>query len=767
LGELQGVRFHINGVVQGVGFRPFVYGLAARLHLLGWVRNSSAGVDIELDGLRSDLENFIQTLKTDPPPLAHIDEVLVHWQPPVGFKSFEIIHSEAIPDAFQPISPDVCTCPDCLSELFDPKDRRFRYPFINCTNCGPRFTIIKDVPYDRPKTTMASFELCPDCEAEYQNPLDRRFHAQPVACPKCGPKIWLETPAGENKIACENEAAILETQKLLGQGNIIAIKGLGGFHLACDANNASAVAELRRRKLRVDKPFALMLPDLDTVDKVCYLDDLAAQLLGSHARPIVLLEKKPGLNISSETAPGQKTLGVMLPYTPLHYLLFDTHLFNALVMTSGNVSEEPIVTDNEDARTRLAAMADAFLMHDRDIYIRCDDSVVRVFENSILPIRRSRGYAPYPVHLQYEPPPLLACGAQLKNTFCITHGNYAFLSHHIGDLENFETLESFETGIAHFERLFRVKIKALAHDLHPDYLATRYALKRSILENLPAIAVQHHHAHIVSCMVENKLNRDQPVIGVAFDGTGYGEDGTIWGGEFLIADFASFKREFHLEPITLPGGDLAVREPWRVAYSWLEHTGLSPEAEFLPLGSILNDQVLANLFKRQLKTGINSPLTSSMGRLFDAASALAGVRTHVNYEGQAAIEFEALLDPAETGCYYFELGSNRINPDPLFQDLVRDVKKGFSKGKIAARFHNGIAEMTLQVCQVIRKQSGLTQVALSGGVWQNLTLLKKTLTRLRANGFQVYIHGLVPPNDGGLALGQAVVAATRLKNDRI
>ena len=760
--ELQGVNIHVNGVVQGVGFRPFVYGLAQRLDLAGWVRNTSAGVDIELDGTREILELFIKALDDEAPPLAYIDDVSVTWKASSGFSKFEIIHSEAVKDAFQPISPDVCTCPDCLRELFDPSDRRYRYPFINCTNCGPRFTIIKDIPYDRPKTTMAPFEMCDACASEYADPLDRRFHAQPVACPACGPKVWLEGKIDEEIINYNGEDAIKMTQDLLGRGKILAIKGLGGFHLACDANNEQAVTELRRRKLRVDKPFALMMPDIKTIDKYCLLSDKDRDLLQSYSRPIVLLERKPEATIALEAAPRQNSLGVMLPYTPLHYLLFDTDKFEALVMTSGNVSEEPIVTDNKDARTRLGSLADAFLLHDRDIYIRCDDSVMRVFEDEILPLRRSRGYAPFPVHLNFETPALLACGAELKNTFCLTRNNYAFLSHHIGDLENYETLESFESGIAHFEQLFRVDIKAMAHDLHPDYLATRYALKRAESDGLSAFAVQHHHAHIVACMVENKLPGDRPVIGVAFDGTGYGEDGTIWGGEFLISDFNSFQRISHLKPILLPGGDLAVREPWRMALAWLEQAGEKWTDDLPPVRPLLDEPALSGIFRQQLKTGLNSPSTSSMGRLFDAVSALAGTKLHVNYEAQAAIEFEAVVDPFEMGKYEFEIESENINPAPLIRSIVHDLRNSLPVSRIAARFHNGVSEMTLQVCRSIRKQSGISEVALSGGVWQNLTLLKATLLCLRAEGFQVYIHKLVPPNDGGVALGQAVVAATRL-----
>lgn len=762
--ETSGVSIHVNGVVQGVGFRPFVYGLAKRLELTGWVRNTSAGVDIELAGLRETLEIFVQALKDEAPPLAYIDDIQLTWHTAGDHHEFKIIQSEAIQDAFQPISPDVCTCDDCLKELFDPADRRFHYPFINCTNCGPRFTIIKDVPYDRPKTTMASFDMCEDCASEYADPSDRRFHAQPVACPKCGPKIWLEHKSDWGNLEMNSVDVISKTQALLAQGKIVAIKGLGGFHLACDANNPQAVAELRRRKLRVDKPFALMLPNVETVKKYCEVDQREISLLESHSRPIVLLNRKPGSTIAPETAPGQKTLGVMLPYTPLHFLLFETKLFEALVMTSGNVSEEPIVTDNQEARVRLDSLADAFLFHDREIHIRCDDSVVRVFEDELLPIRRSRGYAPYPVHLKFEPPALLACGGELKNTFCITQGNYAFLSHHIGDLENYETLESFEKGTAHFENLFRVEIKALAHDLHPDYLATRFALKRAEEQDLPAFAVQHHHAHIVSCMVENKLPGDMEVIGVAFDGTGFGEDGTIWGGEFLVSSYQSFKRVSHLKSISLPGGDLAVREPWRLALAWLDKIGIDWTEDLDPVQALLGQPAQMRLFQHQLISGLNSPKTSSMGRLFDAVSALAGIRQIVNYEAQAAIELESRVNPSELGSYDFEIMKDQFDPSQVFLSLVKDIRTGIGTGTIAARFHNGVADMTLRVCQSIRKQTGLNKVVLSGGVWQNLTLLKASLNRLRADEFEVFTHKLVPTNDGGLSLGQAIVAATRLSN---
>lgn len=579
---MQGLRVHISGIVQGVGFRPFVYGLAVRFDLKGWVRNTSAGVDIEVDGKQDVLDAFLKALRDEAPPLAHIDGLTVSTIPASGFCSFEIVHSESISTAFQPISPDIAICDDCLRELFDPSDRRYHYPFINCTNCGPRFTIIQDIPYDRPRTTMSPFAMCPGCGREYGDPLDRRFHAQPVACPACGPRIWLE---GRNAQHVSQDNAIAETRRLLCEGRIVAVKGLGGFHLACDATNPKAVTELRHRKLRVDKPFALMMPDLEVVERHCLVNGEERELLLSSARPIVLLRRRPESNIAREVAPQQDWLGIMLPYTPLHYLLLERsgQFPEALVMTSGNLSEEPIATDNDEARTRLSSLADAFLFHDRDIHIRCDDSVVRVFSDhkrqiehgkSVYPLRRSRGYSPFPVKLPWEVPPLLACGPELKNTFCITNKSYAFLSHHIGDMENYETLKSFEQGIEHFEHLFRVKPEAVACDLHPNYLATRYALERAEHEHLMAIGVQHHHAHIAACMAEHGLDGTRPVIGIAFDGTGYGEDGAIWGGEFLVADYKGFQRAAHLEYFPLPGGDAAIRQPARTALSLLWALGL-------------------------------------------------------------------------------------------------------------------------------------------------------------------------------------------------
>jgi hydrogenase maturation protein HypF len=777
--SLVGVRIHITGIVQGVGFRPFVYGLADRLALKGWVRNTSAGVDIEVDGIQEELESFISCLKEEAPPLSRIDSFQADWIPVNGFTTFEIIHSEGRAGDFIPISPDVSICPDCLQELFDPRDRRFRYPFINCTNCGPRFTIIKDIPYDRPKTTMGPFTMCPACQAEYDDPLDRRFHAQPVACPDCGPHVWLESPGGSPEQVLHQGDAIQAARESLAQGKILAIKGLGGFHLACDATNIQAVRELRRRKLRVDKPFALMMPDLDAIEKHCFVSPEEREQLLSRQRPIVILEKTTETTIAPEVAPGQATLGVMLPYTPLHYLLLEPEpgFPESLVMTSGNLSEEPIATGNGEALQRLAGLADLFLMHNREIHIRCDDSVLRTLgtgaarkhsnnNGTSYPLRRARGFAPNPIQVRWDMPALLATGPELKNTFCLTRGQYAFLSHHIGDLENYETLQAFEEGIRHYQRLFRVQPQAIAYDLHPDYLATRYALKRSQEEALPAWGVQHHHAHLASCLADNQHPGKRPVIGVCLDGTGYGEDGAIWGGEFLLGDYRGYQRLYHLVYFLLPGGDQAILEPWRTALSLLHRAGIPWDSYLHPVIFAEKNLKTAGdpflILKQQIDARVNAPRTSSMGRLFDAAAALIGVRQQVNYEAQAAIELEALVDPAETGSYPFEINDQVIEPAPLFGALLDDLRAGVKPPVLAARFHNSIAALVHQVCLQIRVQEAINEVALSGGVWQNMTLLKKTIENLQEDSFEVYIHHQVPANDGGVALGQAAIALTQL-----
>jgi hydrogenase maturation protein HypF len=757
--DLRGTHIHITGVVQGVGFRPFVYALAKRFSLKGWVRNTSAGVDIEVEGAPETLTAFQEALQKEAPPLARIDEIHVEACPPNGYATFEIVHSEAIAEAFQPISPDVSLCDDCLRELLDAQDRRHRYPFINCTNCGPRFTIIEDIPYDRPKTTMAAFPMCAACAAEYEDPLDRRFHAQPVACPVCGPKIWLETE-GE-RLAVEDDA-LRAARQMIREGKILAIKGLGGFHLACDATNAQAVAELRQRKLRVDKPFAVMVYEAETAEAHCNLNAEETAILTSRERPIVILHRKADSSIVSDVTPNQNTLGMMLPYTPLHVLLLEPEddYPEALVMTSGNMSEEPIATENEEARERLASLADAFLMHDRGIRTRCDDAVVRAYQGEVYPLRRARGYAPNAIQLPWDSPPLLATGPELKNTFCLTRGPYAFLSHHIGDLENYETLTAYHDGVTHFERLFRIQPEAIAYDLHPNYMATRYALERAEREGLPAIGVQHHHAHIAACMAEHGLPGDRRVIGVSFDGTGYGADGAIWGGEILLADYIGFERASHLTYTPMPGGDVAIRHPWRLALAWLSHAGIEWGGDLPPVKNAGEEAL--RVVGRQLELGLNAPLTSSMGRLFDAVAALIGVRGDVNYEAQAAIELEMRVDANEKGTYAFTIGEHEIDPTPVIEAIVADLRQGEAVGRIAARFHRAVAEMVHCVCDDMRERREIQEVVLSGGVWQNMVLLSQTVDVLQDNDFTVYVHRQVPANDGGIALGQAAVALHRL-----
>jgi len=779
MSELRGASIHITGIVQGVGFRPFVYGLAVKLGLNGWVRNTSAGVDIEVDGTATAIDSMVLSLKTDLPAMARIDTLEVSFRSPHGFGGFEIISSEVVTGAFQPISPDVSICPDCLGELFDSSNRRFHYPFINCTNCGPRFTIIKDIPYDRSTTTMATFEMCSDCAAEYLNPLDRRFHAQPVACPVCGPQVWLEDARGTR--VAERDDAFQAAREFLTMGKIVAVKGLGGFHLACEATNAEAVAELRRRKLRVDKPFALMMADLSMVEKHCFINTSERKLIESRQRPIVLLSQRPESSIVAEVAPYQTHLGIMLPYTPIHYLLWKQETDSSmgsiqpLVMTSGNLSEEPIATTNDDARQHLASLADAFLMHNRDIHMRCDDSVARVFEENesegnrmnngeiyhpLYFLRRSRGYAPDPIQLPFELPSILATGPELKNTFCLTRQRYAFISHHIGDMENYETLRSFEEGIIHFERLFRIQPEAITCDLHPDYLSSRYALQRSQQNDTPLFRVQHHHAHVAACMADNGLDGKRPVIGLSFDGTGLGDDGAIWGGEFLVADYAKYQRPYHLAYFPLPGGDAAIKRPARTALAILSSLGLDWDEQLAPVQDFCFEERQA--LRIQLQKGLNTPKTSSLGRLFDAVASLAGVRQKVNYEAQAAIEFEAVMDPQEEGAYHFDIGDGLVEFGEAIQGILNDVHSGVVIPVISARFHNGLADLIQRACCEIRHLEGINEVVLSGGVWQNMALLVKTIRNLRKEGFEVYFHQHVPANDGGLSLGQVMVGSAML-----
>jgi hydrogenase maturation protein HypF len=784
----------VTGVVQGVGFRPFVYNLATDLGLSGWVLNTSSGVEIEVAGPAARLEEFVVRLRSDAPPLARVEQVAVTDLPFSGIlhpAGFSIRHSEPRPGEFQPISPDVSICDDCLRELFDPTDRRYRYPFINCTNCGPRFTIIRDVPYDRPATTMAPFRMCADCQAEYDDPANRRFHAQPNACPVCGPRVWLQIgesmdlqdgrsangQSGKSRImgrgsnAVADEEAIRTARAMLSDGAILAVKGLGGFHLACDATSDRAVVLLRERKGRVGKPFAIMSFDLEAVQQYCRVSDEERALLASRERPIVLLRRRANGLVSPAAAPGNDRLGVMLPYTPLHYLLLEPEdgFPIALVMTSGNYSEEPIATGNDEALERLGGLADAFLFHDRDVHTRCDDSVTRVFAGAELPIRRSRGYAPYPVHLPFSVHRVLGVGAELKNTFCLARDRYAFLSQHIGDLENYETLRFFVETVEQLSRTFRVEPGVVACDLHPGYLSTRWArfqisisgitpsqISQSPLSQSQILSVQHHHAHVAACMAENGLAGERPVIGVAFDGTGYGSDGAIWGGEFLVADYRSFRRVAHLRYVPLPGGDMAIRRPYRTALAHLWAAGVEWDEDLPPVAAASAEERI--VLRQQLERGLNAVPTSSAGRLFDAVSSLAGVRQAITYEAQAAIELEVLAGNGVGEPYPFDLG-DEIDAAPCIRAVVADVRAGVEAGVIAARFHDGLAVLVRDVCLRLREETGLGEVALSGGVFQNVTLLGGVLPLLREAGFVVYIHRLVPPNDACISLGQAVVAS--------
>jgi len=761
---LELAHISVHGIVQGVGFRPFVYRLATDLNLKGWVCNTSEDVRIEIEGEREAIEQFCLELRMKAPPLACIEDIAITYHHPVSYKDFEIRGSLATKGKYQLISPDIATCQACLSELLDPNDRRYRYPFINCTNCGPRFTIIDDMPYDRPKTTMRYFQMCPQCQAEYDNPLDRRFHAQPNACPECGPRVELIDNQG-NALPCPD--AVASAGQLLRAGKIIAIKGLGGFLLACDASNGKAVKTLRQRKRRSSKPFAIMVTNIDEAKKQCYVSQEEEKLLTSPQSPIVLMKWKESSSVSREVAPNLQYLGAMLPYTPLHHILLrDTQL--PLVMTSGNLSEEPIAKDNDEALSRLSGIADNFLVHNRNIYSRYDDSVAIVEKGTSQLIRRARSYAPYPIPLQFGAKQVLGCGAEVKNTFCLTRDNYAFLSQHIGDMENIETLEHFADTISLYKRLFHIEPVIIAHDLHPDYLATKYAQELGN-SGIKLIPVQHHHAHIVSCMADNGVQ--SPVIGVAFDGTGLGSDGRIWGGEFLVADYRNFQRVGHLEYLPLPGGDAATRKPYRIAIAYvLSLLGEGALSQGLPVMEDISKGEI-EIIRRQIERGLNSPLTSGMGRLFDAISALIGVRGEIDYEGQAAVELEMTAYKArpepnkgtnyEEGYPYHivESGGIRIvKLGDLLSAVVEELHQDVSKARISVNFHNTIAQMINQMCQLINSETGINEVALSGGVFQNRLLLNKTVSLLEKDGFQVFTHKQVPCNDGGISLGQAVIA---------
>ncbi|MFC5746241.1 carbamoyltransferase HypF [Actinomadura rugatobispora] len=746
------IRVRVEGVVQGVGFRPFVHELAGRYGLSGFVGNDSEGVFAEAEGDPSALARFVDDLGGRAPALAVVERVTAEPRPPLGEPGFRIVPSDGAAPPAALVSPDTATCADCLDELADPGGRRHRHAFTNCTQCGPRFTIVKAVPYDRPATTMAGFAMCAACAGEYGDPADRRFHAQPVCCPACGPALRLLRPGG----AAIVEEAVGAAAGLLRDGAIVAVKGLGGYHLAAVACDERAVAALRARKHREEKPFAVMAADLAGARELVRPDAAGAALLTAPSRPIVLLPRRAGAPVAAAVAPGNRELGVLLPYTPLHHLLL-AELGGPIVLTSGNVSDEPIVHRDEDALERLSGIADAFLTHDRPIHIRTDDSVVRAFRGRPYPLRRSRGLVPSPVRVPWEfPRPVLACGGELKNTFCVAKGNRAFPSHHIGDLENHETLRSYTAGIEHFCGLFGVRPEVVVHDLHPEYLSTKYALER---EDAELLGVQHHHAHIAACLADN--GEAGPVIGVAFDGLGYGDDGTLWGGEFLIADLAGYRRAGHLEAVPMPGGAAAVREPWRMAAAYLDaaYGDDRPELEVVRRNRERWPAVVA-----MARSGVNAPATSSAGRLFDAVAAIAGVRDRAGYEGQAAIELEQRADPGERGAYPVTVTGGAtlvLKGTDLVRGAVDDVRAGAGAGVVSARFHNGLARSVVETARTLRERSGLETVALSGGVFQNMLLLERVVAGLEDGGFRVLVHARVPANDGGISLGQAVIAAAR------
>jgi hydrogenase maturation protein HypF len=757
----KGYKIHVDGIVQGVGFRPFVYNLARSLNLNGWVRNTSSGVDIVVVGNPANLEDFLHELKFNPPILARIDRITTLNADDLHPSDFLILESQPNEGDFIPVSPDVSICPDCQRELFDPTNRRYRYPFINCTNCGPRFSIIQDIPYDRPLTTMAGFHMCPDCDKEYKNPTDRRYHAQPTACADCGPSVRF-TQTGN--ILKTGESAIQAARAALQAGKILAVKGLGGYHLACDAFNPQSLNILRERKLRSDKPFALMAFDIATVKKYTAMNTLEEELLTSPQHPIVLLEKLSPVSSLDHTAPGQCNLGFMLPYTPLHLLLLEPAdgYPEVLVMTSGNLSEEPIAFRDEEADARLIGIADCFLGHDRPIHMRVDDSVTRIVNSKSYPLRRSRGYAPEPIRMARNLSHVLACGAELKNTFALSRDQYVFISHHIGDLENLETLESFESGITHYRKLFRLTPESVAVDLHPDYLSTRFGEQLAREASLPLFRVQHHHAHLAACLADNEFNRRESVIGIILDGTGYGSDGHIWGGEILTGNYSQFERRFHLQEALLPGGDSAIRNPSKIALAYLFTANLAWQSDLAPISH--HSEMELSVLHRQLTQNINCIPTSSMGRLFDAVSSLLGVRHQVTYEGQAAIELENLLDPGVNALYQVKISDGIIHTLDLFPQIIADLHRGESIATISAKFHNSLAQVCLEVCSIIRTELDLSTVALSGGVWQNTTLLKKTMSKLESAGFEVLVHRRVPTNDGGIALGQLLIADHLMKN---
>jgi hydrogenase maturation protein HypF len=755
-------RIRVAGVVQGVGFRPFVHRLATQLDLTGHVGNDTEGVVVEVEGDACSIAVFETRLVTDAPPLARIFSIDGTPVEARDDQDFRIIESRATGAVGTFVSPDVAVCDDCLAELFDPADRRSRYPFINCTNCGPRFTITLRLPYDRPNTTMRHFALCDACRVEYEDPADRRFHAQPLACADCGPRLWFEGPAG---VVHGTDAAVAAAQRALAGGAIVAIKGLGGYHLACDAASSDAVDTLRRRKARQDKPLAVMVGDLTTARRLAHIDRFAAALLGGPERPIVLLARRDGAPLAAGVAPHNPHVGLLLPYTPLHHLLFhrvpgsDETVPTALVMTSGNLSDEPICYDDEDARTRLGRMTDAWLVHDRPIHVPCDDSVVRMDDGVELPIRRARGYAPLPVTLPFEVGPTLAMGGEIKNTFCLASGRHAWVSQHIGDMGTLETLAAFERSTQQFGDMYEIDPQQVAADAHPGYHTRAWAE-----EHAPGAVdlVHHHHAHLAAVMVEHAVPPGERVIGCAFDGTGYGTDGAIWGGEVLIAGYDGFERSAHLRYVPLPGGDATIRKPSRAALAHLWAAGIEWAPDLPPVEHTTAEEL--SVLRRQLERNVHCVPTSSMGRLFDAVSSLLGVRHTASYEAQAAMELEQLGDGEmadRVGPYRFAASGDEIDAAPVLRAIVDDMRRGCATGPIASGFHSAVAELIADTADRLRGATGIERVALSGGVFQNVLLLRLARAALEARGLRVLTHRLVPPNDAGLALGQVAVAGWR------
>lgn len=756
------MKLLVKGIVQGVGFRPFVYRLSRAYDLGGYISNTSSGVDIEIEGEEGAVSCFLEDIRFKKPPLAHIESIEKKSLPLLNYKEFSIKKSRKEKERSVLISPDAGICEDCLRELFDSRDRRYLYPFINCTNCGPRYTIIKDIPYDREKTSMSCFAMCDECLEEYSNPGNRRFHAEANCCRECGPKVWLTDSKGKEK-PCSDP--IREAARLLKEGNILAIKGLGGFHLAVDATNDAAVLRLRNKKQREEKPLALMSYDESSLSKFAFFSEEEKDTLKKSERPILLLSKKSSSPISDAVSPRNNHFGVMLPYTPLHYLLLKDN-FLALVMTSGNISEEPIAIDNAEALERLGGIADYFLFHDRDIYLRSDDSLAKRMNGKTRMMRRSRGYVPVPVFLKSEMPGILALGGELKNTVCLTRKNEAFLSQHIGDLKNLEAFNFFQMTIEHLKKGLEIEPDIIAYDHHPEYLSTKWAFAQRN-KGKKILGIQHHHAHIGSCMAENRI--EQKVIGLALDGTGYGDDGKIWGGEMMIADYSGYERIGHFEYVPIPGGDMAIKEPWRMGVGYLYHT-FGKNFKDLDMHFLKGmDEDKIDLIVDMIEKRINSPLTSSTGRLFDGVAALIGLRDRVNYEGQAAMELEAFLEEQkrdENGqCYPGILDEKenvvKFQIAPIIKGITEDILKKASLKEISLKFHDTLTVLFLRAVKWAHERSGIDRIVLSGGCFQNTYFLSQLEDELTKEGYRVYTHHLIPCNDGGLALGQAVIAGKR------